>query len=377
MRKSYKYRIYPSKSVIQILEHQIELCRNLYNCALEHRITAYRRAGISISYYDQQNELPEIRQIFPEYKKIYVQVLRVPLQNLDKAYKSFFRRIKNGEIPGFPRFKGKNRFNSICFPQYPQHCKLVDRKLIIGKIGTIKIKYHREIIGTIKTTTIKRTPTNKWYVTFSCDNVPLKPLSKTNMICGIDMGIKSFITTSGNDTIENPKFFKQSHDLLIARQQKLSKANKGTRKREKLRLLVAKVHEKIANQRRDFHFKTANNLVKQYDVIFHEDLDINSMFSFRNINRNIMDAAWKQFLDILSFKAEEAGKKIIKIKSQSTTETCSTCGNIVPVDLTTRIFFCPHCNISIDRDYNAALNILRLGVNHLDSRIAPEKSIIR
>jgi putative transposase len=142
-------------------------------------------------------------------------------------------------------------------------------------------------------------------------------------------------------------------------------------------LLVAKVHEKIANQRRDFHFKTANNLVKQYDVIFHEDLDINSMFSFRNINRNIMDAAWKQFLDILSFKAEEAGKKIIKIKSQSTTETCSTCGNIVPVDLTTRIFFCPHCNISIDRDYNAALNILRLGVNHLDSRIAPEKSIIR
>lgn len=364
MRKSFTYRLYPNKSIQTILNNQFELCRQLYNACLEQRISAYKSVNKkSISYYHQSNELKELKESFPEYKEIFSQSLQQVLKILDTAFKNFFNRIKKKQTPGFPRFKGKNRFNSICFPQYPFGCKVVDNKLIIGKIGSINIKLHRPIEGIIKTTTIKKTSSGKWCVIFSCDEVPIKPLPKTNVVCGIDVGIEKFLVTSGNEIVENPRFFKKAELKLIQRQQRLSRAKKGSNNRNKIRILVAKAHEKIQNQRKDFHFKTANDLLKKYDTVFVEDLNIKNMMQNGNLAKHIADCSWSQFISILTQKAEEATKEVIKVNPKNTSQVCSNCGTIVKKDLSVRVHNCPNCKISISRDLNASINILRLGMS--------------
>lgn len=364
MRKSFQYRIYPSKSIQIVLDNQFNLCRNLYNAALEQRINAYKSVNKkSLNYYHQTNQLKELKESFPEYKEIFSQNLQQVLKTLDTAFQNFFRRIKQKQEPGFPRFKGKNRFNSICFPQYPSGCKIVDKKLIISKIGSINIKLHRPIEGIIKTTNIKKTSSGKWFVIFSCDEVPIKPLPKTNVICGIDLGITSFAVTSGNEIIENPRFFKKAELSLAQRQQRLSRAKKGSNNRNKLRILVAKTHEEISNKRKDFHFKTANDLLKKYDTIFVENLNIKNMMQNGNLAKHIADCSWSNFVSILKFKAVEAKtKEIIEVNPNGTSQRCSNCGYIVKKDLSVRQHYCPNCKILISRDLNASLNILRAGI---------------
>jgi len=365
MYKNFQYRIYPSKTTQSILNNQFELCRNLYNAALEQRISAYKSVNkISISFFNQANQLKELKESFPEYKEIFSQNLQQVLKTLDTAFQNFFGRIKKKQTPGFPRFKGKNRFNSICFPQYPLGCKIVDKKLVIGKIGSINIKLHRPIEGIIKTTTIKKTSSGKWFVIFSCDEVPTKPLPKTDVVCGIDVGIEKFLVTSGNEIVENPRFFKKAENKLIQKQQRLSSAKKGSNNRNKLRILVAKAHEQIQNQRKDFHFKTANDLLKKYDTIFVEDLSIKNMMQNGNLAKHIADCSWSNFINILKFKAVEAGtKEVIKVNPKGTSQICSQCGAYVKKDLSIRVHNCPNCRISISRDLNASINILRLGIS--------------
>lgn len=356
MKKTFKYRIYGNRDTIGRAEQWLEFCRKLYNSMLEERINAYQQDHKSLSCYDQIKELPALKQQTPEYKQVGSQVLQDVVEKLDKSYQAFFRRVKAGENPGFPRFKGSDRYDSFTLKQ--AGWVLSGKCLIIKNIGCFKIKLSRPIEGTIKTVTIRRNM-GKWFVCFSCDNVPERPLAKTGASVGIDMGCEKFLTTSDGETIANPRFVYQSEETLKRRQQVLARRHKGSHRRRKARLLVAKIHEKIYNQRRDFHFKTARALVQRYDHIFIEDL--HTWKTFRVLNRSMRDVAWMGFFEVLTFKAEEAGKEVIKVPAKDTSQICSNCGVKVPKDLSVRTHNCPSCGLSMDRDLNAAHNILRLG----------------
>lgn len=357
-RKSFKYRIEANSQTIEKAEGWLSLCRQLYNAALEQRITAYRHNHQCVSFFAQKRELPEIKRAFPEYKEVGSQVFQDVLERLDKAYQGFFNRLRNhNSKAGFPRFKGKNRYDSFTLTQ--ANWKLDGKYLTLRKVGVFKLRLSRPIEGTIKTVTIRRTPAGKWFATFSCDDVPFKPLPPTNKAVGIDVGLEFFLTTSDGMKIDNPRFFKRSRDILAMRQQRLARRVKGSNRRGKARVLVAKAHEKISNQRRDFHFKVANQLVKFYDTICIEQMD--AWDSTTALNKSMRDAAWFGFFEVLRWKAEEAARTVIEVPAKDTSQLCSRCGTRVPKDLSIRIHSCPSCGLSINRDINAALNILRLG----------------
>lgn len=357
MKKSFKYRIYSNKETVQKAEKWLSLCRQLYNNCLNERIIAYKERKENTSQYVQMKNLPYLKKTFPEYKEIGSQTLQDVIQRLDKAYQAFFHRVKNKEKAGFPRFKGQNRYDSFTLKQ--TGWKVDGKYLTIKNMGKFKIKLSRPIDGTIKTLTISRSRTSKWFVSFSCDNVPAKPLPKTGKTIGIDMGCESFLTESTGRKTDNPRFFKNSQDILKIRQQKLSQKVKGSNRRSKARVLVAKIHEKIFNQRRDFHFKIANQLLKENDTICIEKL--NSWKTFRNLNRSMRDVAWFNFFSILKAKAVDAERQIVEVPAKGTSQMCSGCGNEVPKDLSVRIHSCPFCNLVLDRDHNSAINILRAG----------------
>lgn len=357
MKKTFKYRLLANPQVFHKADYWLDLCRRLYNTALEQRITIYRQNRGSISCLSQIKQLPELKASFPEYKEVGSQVLQEVIERLDKAYASFFRRVKNGDKPGFPRFKGRNRYDSFTLKQCGW--KLEGKYLTIRNIGRFKLRLSRPIEGDIKTVTICRAPTGKWHVCFSCDNVPAKLLPSTGRSVGIDVGCESFLTTSEGMKVENPRFFKKSQAILAMRQQRLSRRVKGSNRRRKARVLVTRAHEKVYNQRRDFHFKIANQLVKYYDTIFIEELE--SWNGWRSLNRSMRDVAWFGFFNILRGKAAEAGRLIVEVPARDTSQLCSRCGARVPKDLSVRIHSCPSCGLSIDRDINAAINILGSG----------------
>ena len=357
MRKTFKYRIKANKETLAKTEEVLNLCRVLYNLCLEQRINAWKYHQKSISANTQKKQLPSLKKAFPEFNKIPAQTLQDVVERLDKAYQNFFRRIKFGEKPGYPRFKGYNRYDSFTLKQ--AGWKLTEKNLIIPKIGIFKIILHRPIEGNIKTITIRKSSIDKWFVCFSCNNIPIKPLPKTNKTIGIDVGCESFLTDSNGRKIDNPRFLKKSQDILKAKQQRLSQKKRGSNRRRKARILVAKIHEKISNQRKDFHFKTANQLLEKNDAICIEKLK--NWKSFRNLNRSMRDVAWFQFFNILRQKAEEAQRSIIEVPAKGTSQMCSECGKEVPKNLSIRVHHCPFCHLVLDRDHNAALNILRAG----------------
>lgn len=357
MKKSFQYRIYANRETIQNTEKWLFLCRQLYNDCLNERIIAFKEREKTISQYEQMRKLPHLKKAFPDFKQVNSQTLQEVIQRLDKAYQAFFRRVKNKKKAGFPRFKGINRYDSFILKQTGY--KFEDKYLAIKNVGRFKIKLSRPIEGNIKTVTIRRTKTNKWYACFSCENVPIKPLPKTGKTIGIDVGCENFLTDNDNHKIANPRFFKKSQDILKKRQQELSQKGKGSTRKNKARILVAKIHEKIFNQRRDFHFKTANQLLKENDTVCIEKLK--SWKTFRNLNRSMRDVAWFNFFNILRFKAEEAEKEVIEVNPKGTSQRCSSCGKEVLKDLSVRIHNCPFCHLVLGRDHNAARNILRAG----------------
>lgn len=357
MKKVFKYRLQANLQVFQQAENWLTLCRRLYNTALEQRIIIYRQNKGSISCYSQIKQLPELKASLPEYREVGSQVLQEVLERLDKAYQGFFRRVKNGDKPGFPRFKGRDRYDSFTLKQ--AGWKLEGKYLSIRNIGRFKLRLSRSIEGDIKTVSIRRNSTGKWYVCFSCENVPEKPLPQTGRMIGIDVGLESFLTTSDGIKVGNPRFFNKAQDILAIRQQRLSRRVKGSYRRRKARILVAKAHEKVKDQRRDFHFKVANQLVRENDTIFIEKL--NSWNGWHSLTKSMRDVAWFEFFNILHFKAEEAGREVIAAPAKDTSQLCSRCGARVPKDLSIRIHSCPFCGLTMDRDFNAALNILRVG----------------
>jgi len=278
---------------------------------------------------------------------------------VDLAFKAFFQRVKAGENPGDPRFKGRGRYDSFTYPQYG--FKLEGDRLHLSKIGDVKVVLHRPIEGTIKTLTIRRSATGKWYACFSVEYDPI-PTPQKETVIGIDVGLESFATLSNGEKIENPRFFRTDEKALAKAQRRLSKAEKGTPERKKARKIVAHIHERIANRRLNFAHQTSRQMIDRFGRIVFEDLSITNMQKNHHLAKNIADVAWNMFITITGSKAEEAGSQMILVNPRNTSQMCSRCGKIVAKTLSDRVHSCPHCGLVMDRDRNAAINIMRLGL---------------
>jgi len=373
MRKTFRYRIYPTKAQTTKLNKALDACRWLYNHFLEQRKKVWESEKKNLSRYDQSNTIKNLKQEYSFLANVFSQSLQDVSTRVDLAFRAFFRRVKAGETPGYPRFRGKDRYDSFTYPQ--RGFKLLKNVVQLSKIGGIKIKLHRPIEGTIKTCIIRRSPTGKWFVSFSCvvDNTPdVKPIEPT---IGLDMGLLSFATFSDGQKIDNPRFFKHEQKNLAKAQRKLSKQAKGSILRHKARKIVARVHERISNKRHNFAHQEARKIVNKFNTIVVEDLSINNMKknNFRCINRNIGDVAWRQFLDLLTSKAECAGSRVVKVNPAYTSQICSRCGNRQKLKLSDRIYHCLCCNLSMCRDQNAALNIKILGLQDLGQPVEAQQ----
>lgn len=360
MRKTFQYRAYCNVRTEENALRWLELCRTIYNLALEQRILLWKQSKKSISCYSQITQFPELKVAFPEFANVNAQCLQDVLERLDKAFQGFFRRIKAGQKAGFPRFKSEKRYDSFTLKQLGW--KIVESKyLIVTNVGTFKLKLSRPIEGKIKTVTIRHSSTGKWFVSFSCDEVQPRTFPATNKTVGIDVGIKHFAVDSDGGIVENPSYLRQSLKKLRVLQRTLSRRVRGSKRREKTRIQIAKLYEKVANQRKDFLNKIAFQYVQRYQYIAVEDLSIGGMLHNHYIALSIQDSSWGMFFQTLQFKAAEAGREVLKVRPNETSQRCSSCGENVPKKLSTRIHICPSCGIVLDRDYNAALNIMRRG----------------
>jgi len=358
--KVLRYRIYPTKSQRTKMDDTLELCRWTYNEVIAIRMNAYEQERKSLSYYDTKKLLPGWKEEKPELKEVHSQVLQEVVKRVDLAYQAFFRRVKAGENPGYPRFKGYGRYDSFTYTQ--SGFSLKPGKLWLSKIGDIKIKLHRAVDGEIQRLNIRRMPTGKWFVSFLVEVEPDEPLPKTGLSIGVDVGLKSFITLSNGEQVDNPRFFVHEENALAKAQRKLSNAEKGTPERARALKVVHRVHERITNKRDDFVQKLSISLVKSYDLIAFEDLNIKGMVKNHCLAKHITDAAWNKLITTTSYKAEWAGKRVELVKPNGTSQLCSGCGQIVLKDLSERVHKCPFCGLTLDRDHNAAINILRLGL---------------
>jgi len=377
MRKTFKYRIFPNKTQAKKLQKSLDACRWLYNQFLETRKNAWESKKKSLSRFDQSKTIPDLKKENPFLNDAFSQCLQNVSTRIDLAFRAFFRRIKSGEKPGYPRFRGKFRYDSFTYPQ--AGFKLLKNVVQLSKIGGIKIKLHRPIEGQIKTCTIRRSPTGKWYVAFSCIVDHMPDIKSVEPAIGIDMGLKSFATFSDGQKILNPRFFKQEQKNLAKSQRKLSKQAKGSKLRSKARKVVARVHERTGWKRENFAHQEARKIVDKFNTIVVEDLSINDMQknNFHCINRSISDVAWRQFLNFIKQKAEWAGARCVEINPAFTTQNCSGCGNRRKLELSERMYHCPCCGLSLCRDTNAAINILGLGLQSLGHAVEAARFIWR
>ncbi len=410
--KAYKYRIEANKATTEKLQWVLDRARELYNAGLQERRDVYEimvkrhpnyydeatRKQLTrehaISVYEQKRDLVDIKEeIRPEYQEVASHVLQDVLFRLDKAFKAFFRRIKNGEKPGYPRFQGRNRYDSFCYPdragwkltveeREEKSKKKFSGRLHLSKIGTVKVKLHREMEGNVKTLTVKREGQH-WYAIFTCE-VETEKLPVTYEDVGIDLGVTHFAALSNGEFIDHPHHFRRAEKKLASAQQAVSRKKKGSHRRAKAVKILSKHHRKIRNQRRDFHHKASRRLVNQYQVMCFEDLQTknltktpapkqdettgqylpNGASAKAGLNKSILDAGWRAFTEMVSAKAAWAGRTVIFVNPKNTSQACSGCGSIVEKDLEVRWHSCP-CGTELDRDTNAAKNILMLGRKQL------------
>ncbi len=406
-RKAFKFRLYPTKKQEKVLFWTLARCRELYNAALSERKDSYQahqRTTVSqnqetgqvvvatmiasqkvktVTYLQQKRDLPDIKDLREEYQNIHSQVLQDVLLRLKRAFDGFFRRIEQGQDPGFPRFQGRNRYNSFTYPQ-GGYSLTHDSHVCLSKIGSIKVKLHREMEGTIKTATVKY-EAGQWSIVFSCEVAQPEPLPPVEGEVGIDLGITHFAALSDGTFIESPRYYRKAQKTLARRQQAVSRKKRGSHRRAKAGKLVGKAHRKIANQRRDFHHKQARKLVQDHQTIVFEELQItniskrakpkqdengkylpNGAAAKSGLNKSILDAGWGQFQQIVSYKAECAGREVLKVNPRYTSQVCSQCGTVKKKSLDERWHSC-ECGCELDRDTNAALNILRLGRSQLSA----------
>jgi putative transposase len=382
--KSFKYRLYPNKATAEKLQWTLDRCRELYNAALQERREAWKYNRKSISYPEQSRSLTEIRNdVRPEYQEICRTPLANALKRVDLAFQAFFRRVKRGEKAGYPRFQGENRYDSFTYTD-TKGLIVQERSVTFSKLGSIKIKWSRPIEGKIKTTSIKREG-DEWYVIFSCEVEAQPKLPYTDLAIGVDLGVSKLATFSSGDVIENPKHYRKAEKKLAKLQQSLSRKKKGSHRRKKAVKAVAKAHRKVRNQRNDYLHKHSRWLVDAYEVIVFEDIAPanlskrakpkqdeetgqylpNGAAAKSGLNKSILDAGWSQFITMCENKAANAGYvQVIKVDPRYTSQVCSGCGQVVKKELSERWHSC-ECGCEMDRDHNAARNILALGLQRL------------
>jgi putative transposase len=364
VRRVYRYRLYPTRSQALALLGLLDLLRELYNAALQERREAYRATGQSPSCYDQQKALPEVREVRPEYQAIHTHLLQDVLTRLERAFGAFFRRVKAGQKPGYPRFKGRGRYRTFTFKDVANGngAKLVSggQRVRLAGIGNVKLKMHRPYEGRLKQISVTLDGDGHWYAALVCDEVPPKPLPATGRAVGIDVGLTTFAALSDGGMVANPRPLASARVKVLRAQRRVSRRKRGSQRRRKARVLLAKRHARVRNARRDFHHKTACDLVRRYDRMTVEDLNVKGLAGGM-LARPVHDAAWAEFTSILTSKAEEAGREVVRVDPRGTSQMCSACGAEVRKTLAVRIHDCPHCGYVADRDTNAARNIQRRG----------------
>jgi putative transposase len=362
MRKTYKYRLYPTTAQATALEAQLgEACR-LYNAALQERREAYRLTGTSVNYYDQANQLKAIRED-DACGLANFSASQDVLRRVDKTFKAFFRRVHAGaEKPGYPRFKSRRRFDSYTFPSWGDGCRLTDAdRLYLQGVGHLKVKWHRPLEGTIKTVTVKR-QAGKWFACFSVEYVA-DALPVLDARIGIDVGLTSFATLSTGETIANPRHYRKAQKKLRIAQRRVARRKRGGRNRRKAVVVLQKAHAHVQNQRAGFHHKAARELVNTYGVIAVEALNIKGLASGM-LAKSVNDAGWSAFINTLDYKAAEAGRQVVYVNPRGTSQTC-LCGAPVPKTLSQRWHECVECGLSAARDHVSAQLILGLGLSLL------------
>jgi putative transposase len=373
---SLKYRLFPSKSQCRELADTLETCRNVYNSLLNWHEHDYAVFGKAPSRYEQQKVFPSWKKQFPDVAAVHSQVLQNVANRVETTWRGFFRRVKECQSPGFPRIKGAG-YDSFTYPQTgfdvgESHVSL----FLSGKRETIKANLHRALVGKIKTCTVLRR-NDKWFVSFTveCEDAPL-PASEDAV--GIDLGVTSFAALSNGEFVDNPRFFRRDENALAKAQRKLAKQPRGSRKRRNARKVVSRIHERIRNRRHDFVHQTSRRIVNRFGVVAIEDLSVANMSraphpvvdvesgefmpngagAKAGINKSILDAAWSQFRDALTYKAESAGRILVAVNPANTSQDCHNCGHRARKTLRERWHLCPICGASLDRDTNAAINIL-------------------
>ena len=357
-RLTFRYRLYPSKTQIKILEEQLETCRGLHNWLLLYSKEHYKNNGRTISYLTMQNLLPRLKADRPELLKVHSQVLQNIARRIRLGYNNFFAKRKAGLRAGLPRFRKYGRYKSVTYPQ--SGFRVEGNRLILSKIGNIRIRQHRELPEKIKTLTVKRNPSGRWYACFSCI-VETRPREKPLEDVGIDVGLHSYAVLSDGTRIENPRLYRESERRLTHLQREISRKNRGSRNWVKAKTRVATLHEKIGNRRTDFLHKASRKIADTYETVYVEDLKISNMVRNHCLAKSINDAGWGRFIGMIAYKAESAGGQLIKVNPGGTTQECSRCGEQVKKTLSKRVHECPYCGLVMDRDLNAALNILARG----------------
>jgi putative transposase len=354
----FKYRLYPSKAQERNLFRVLNSARHLYNMALAERRYAWEIEQRHVNRKDLNTLAKNYRATMPHAKQMFSQTVQSVIQQLDLAFTAFFRRVKAGQTPGYPRFKTTTRFNSLLFKQYGFGAKIDGRRLKLYGIGRVAVRWHRPLEGRIKTVRILY-KAGQWFALFTCQ-MPKPPLlPKTGRAIGIDVGLSALITTSNGEKVAHPQFYRMAQKRLRVLQRSVVRKTKGGRNRREALLKVQRQHGHIANQRWDVMHKLTFTLVQTYDAIGMEKLKIKNMVRNKHLGKSILDAGWGLFKQLLTSKAESAGREVMFVNPAHTSRTCSNCGTpFVKFNLSVRWVECP-CGLSLDRDHNAAINILK------------------
>jgi putative transposase len=387
VRRSYKLLLRPTRKQEAALGACLEDTRQLYNAALEERREAWRRGRHRVTFYSQDAQLKEIRAADPErYGRWSFTCERAAIRRLDRAFQAFFRRVKAGDKPGYPRFKGRGWWDSVEWPagngaRWDSAPHPAVTRVYLQGVGHVRVHQHRPVRGRVKTITAKRED-GRWYVIVSCDEVPAEPLEPANATVGIDIGVASFLTGSDGTHVPNPRHLAASAGRLAAAQRDLTRKQRGSNRRRKAVAKVARLHGKVRHQRLDHAHKTALALVRDYDLIVRENLQVANMTASprprpdenggyepngaaakAGLNKSILDAGWGIFLRILSAKAESAGRQVIAVDPRHTSQRCAQCGHTAAGNRVSQAAFrCLACGHHAHADVNAARNILRAGL---------------
>jgi putative transposase len=389
MYRAYKFLLRPTPRQADALTACLEDMRQLYNAALEERRDAWRMGQHRVTFYSQDAQLKEIRAADSErYGRWSFNCERAAIRRLDRAFSAFYRRCKSGARPGYPRFKGRGWFDSIEWPKVGNGCRWDSQRgssatrVFLKGIGHVRVNQHRAVKGHLKTISVKR-ECNRWYVILACDDVPAQPLPATGAVVGIDLGVASFLTTSDGSHVPNPRPLAVTAARLAAAQGDIARKKRGSKRRRKSVARTAALHGKVRRSRLDHAHKTALALVRDHDVIVHEALKVanmtrrpkprpaedgtyepNGAAAKAGLNKSINDAGWGIFLRILAAKAESAGRQVIAVDPRHTSQRCAECGHTAAGNRISQAEFrCQRCSHEAHADINAAINILRSGLD--------------